>query len=179
MRYQPNFCNNCGEKIERPTPSVTDSTRFCDVCKHDFVPLRAAPFVFAALMAVFGIFGLGFYLQRSGDKSLNISPKQFAVNPSGAVKNPANSASPSGSNANVSPTAKTANNQSSAPPPNLSIKPPARLEKPGSAEESVYFCGAATKKGTPCSRRVRGGGRCWQHKGQAALLPDEKLLTSQ
>ncbi|MEC5395654.1 DUF3157 family protein [Bergeyella sp. RCAD1439] len=25
------------------------------------------------------------------------------------------------------------------------------------------YCGAPTKKGGPCSRRVAGGGRCWQH----------------
>jgi len=45
--------------------------------------------------------------------------------------------------------------------------------------EAVYYCGAQTKKGTPCSRRVKGGGRCWQHAGQPAMLPPEKLLISQ
>jgi len=25
-------------------------------------------------------------------------------------------------------------------------------------------CGAPTKKGGPCQRKVSGGGRCWQHK---------------
>jgi hypothetical protein len=29
--------------------------------------------------------------------------------------------------------------------------------------EEVYICGARTKKGTPCSRRVHGAVRCWQH----------------
>lgn len=28
----------------------------------------------------------------------------------------------------------------------------------------VGTCGARTQKGTPCKRRVKGGGRCWQHK---------------
>ena len=32
-------------------------------------------------------------------------------------------------------------------------------------EEKVYTCGARTKKGKPCSRRVKEPGRCWQHKG--------------
>ena len=44
------------------------------------------------------------------------------------------------------------------------------------ATEQVYICGARTKKGTPCSRRVHGPVRCWQHKGAAAMLPLEKLL---
>jgi hypothetical protein len=43
-------------------------------------------------------------------------------------------------------------------------------------EEEVYICGARTKKGTPCSRRVHGPVRCWQHKGMPAMLPQEKLL---
>lgn len=41
--------------------------------------------------------------------------------------------------------------------------------------DDVYICGARTKKGTPCSRRVHGPVRCWQHKGLAAMLPADKL----
>ena len=47
---------------------------------------------------------------------------------------------------------------------------------PAVVEEAVYICGARTKKGTPCSRRVHQPGRCWQHKGMPAMLPAEKLL---
>jgi hypothetical protein len=43
-------------------------------------------------------------------------------------------------------------------------------------EEEVYICGARTKKGAPCSRRVHGPVRCWQHKGMPAMLAQEKLL---
>jgi hypothetical protein len=42
----------------------------------------------------------------------------------------------------------------------------------------VYTCGARTRKGTPCSRRVHGPVRCWQHKGLPAMLPVEKLRVS-
>ena len=42
--------------------------------------------------------------------------------------------------------------------------------------EQTYQCGARTKKGTPCSRRVHGPVRCWQHKGEKAMLPLEKLI---
>lgn len=44
------------------------------------------------------------------------------------------------------------------------------------AEEAVYICGARTKKGKPCSRRVHQPSRCWQHKGMPAILPAEKLI---
>jgi hypothetical protein len=50
-----------------------------------------------------------------------------------------------------------------------------RINTPASLTEEVYTCGARTKKGTPCSRRVHGPVRCWQHKGMAAMLPQEKL----
>ena len=48
--------------------------------------------------------------------------------------------------------------------------------QPSPVLEQVYTCGARTKKGTPCSRRVHGPVRCWQHKGGAAMLPQEKLI---
>ncbi|HKG48296.1 MAG TPA: hypothetical protein VKB02_16285 [Pyrinomonadaceae bacterium] len=45
--------------------------------------------------------------------------------------------------------------------------------------EQTYICGAGTKKGTPCSRRVHGPVRCWQHKGAKAMLPLEKLVVKE
>ena len=36
--------------------------------------------------------------------------------------------------------------------------------------EPVYVCGAMTKKGTPCSRRVKGNVRCFQHTGMPSML---------
>jgi hypothetical protein len=49
-------------------------------------------------------------------------------------------------------------------------------ERPTEASEIVSICGARTKRGTPCSRRVRGTGRCWQHRGKSAMLPAAKLI---
>ncbi|MEP6920846.1 MAG: hypothetical protein ABI967_06960 [bacterium] len=43
----------------------------------------------------------------------------------------------------------------------------------------VYMCGARTKKGTPCSRRMHEPVRCWQHKGMKAMLPQEKLIVKE
>ncbi len=43
-------------------------------------------------------------------------------------------------------------------------------------DDVVYLCGARTKKGTPCRRRVHSAGeRCFQHKGMPAMVPLEKL----
>jgi hypothetical protein len=44
-------------------------------------------------------------------------------------------------------------------------------------DESAYICGARTKKGTPCRRRVHvAGERCYQHKGRTAMVALEKLI---
>jgi len=58
----------------------------------------------------------------------------------------------------------------SAPEQNPSVTQPAIVT------DETYICGARTKKGTPCSRRVHGPVRCWQHKGAKAMLPPEKLV---
>jgi hypothetical protein len=75
----------------------------------------------------------------------------------------------------------------SAPPP-LVIERRAESASSGESKASgpaqavdlnsqvVYMCGARTRKGTPCSRRVHGPVRCWQHKGMRPMLPQEKLL---
>jgi hypothetical protein len=70
-------------------------------------------------------------------------------------------------------------------PPPLVIQrpiaaPTAETTQPATTiEEKTYICGARTKKGTPCSRRVRGPVRCWQHKGAQAMLPLEKLVVKE
>ena len=44
------------------------------------------------------------------------------------------------------------------------------------ANAESFICGARTKKGTPCQRRVHSAGeRCFQHRGLPAILPPEKL----
>jgi len=42
---------------------------------------------------------------------------------------------------------------------------PPTAQPPGEpAETATALCGAATKSGAPCRRRVRGGGYCFQHR---------------
>jgi hypothetical protein len=43
-----------------------------------------------------------------------------------------------------------------------------------SSTEAVYYCGALTKKGTACTRRVKSEGRCWQHLGQPSAADARK-----
>jgi len=62
------------------------------------------------------------------------------------------------------------------PRPQSDAAAQAPVSQPEGLIEDVYICGARTKKGTPCSRRVHGPVRCWQHKGMPAMLPQEKLV---
>ena len=59
--------------------------------------------------------------------------------------------------------------------PVQSSQPAAPIVSPPTPEQT-YACGARTKKGKPCSRRVHGPVRCWQHKGAPAMLATEKLI---
>lgn len=50
------------------------------------------------------------------------------------------------------------------------------VNKPGQRQiqnQQRVFCGARTKKGTPCRHLVQPGQRCAQHRGKPSLLADK------
>jgi hypothetical protein len=165
MLYRPNFCCHCGEKITRAEWSPLTSRRFCDFCaveqkQHDLLP-RAA----AVLILLIGAAGLTAYF-ASGEKSSRSEASAATREPKRATSavpvTP--SAIPSVGNSvittNTAPTAGSVSN--SASPTNGQRAAPA-----SSSTDTVYYCGAMTKKGTPCTRRVREPGRCWQHSSRS------------
>lgn len=156
MIYKPNFCCNCGEVIDRAEPKWTDSSRFCDVCKHDFLPQRAAPLIFATIMLFVGLAGAA-GLMRGDDRNVLVKSKS-----------PANTAS------NVASPVKTASPALNAVRPSGNQGPRSSQRSPEIATDDYSVCGAMTKKGTPCSRRVKGGGRCWQHRGETVQNEESK-----
>jgi hypothetical protein len=190
MFYKPTYCCHCGEKIDREKWGIKDSRRFCESCASEFVFKEWIPrvIVFGGILGL--LFGFGALLRKT-EKPLNVTASQTP-----AASNPAQNQQKSQqflSNANVQTSVSPSNaannaalqtqSQNSSDPnraQNLRLQTSAKsADKQNAPPEAVYFCGAQTKKGTPCSRRVKGGGRCWQHAGQAALLPPEKLLISQ
>lgn len=187
MLYTPKFCCECGAAIDRSDWKLWTSRRFCKACEGDFKKYEWLPRVVVALALLIGIFGFGSFLKKT-DKPLSVATVQT------------NSALPN-KNQNVQSVQLSANSnsQTSAQKPatndgiisgnallpsssGSSQKQPATGQistvEQSVVSEAVYICGAQTKKGTPCSRRVRGGGRCWQHLGQPAILPREKLLVA-
>jgi hypothetical protein len=182
MFYKPKYCCNCGEEIEKTDRSLLSSGRFCDVCSDAFRPQEWLPRITVLGGVVLALFGLGSFLQPN-ENSLNVAAKQFSEAPTGHIKETKNTKiqvsensavqSPAdlNSRANAEKQLQTSNK------PNLQVRNEI-VQSKVSDVEPTYFCGAATKKGSPCSRRVKGNTRCWQHTGQPAILASEKLLTN-
>lgn len=156
--YKPNFCAECGSQVSRAKWRLWTSRRFCDDCKVRFRKTELGlPFILGIALLIAG-FTFGRYL-RPAPPPLIV--QRFARSPLSDTPLEIASAAPAQSQ-------KGTNGQAGS-----SLEGNNQTETP---EEVIYTCGARTKKGTPCARRVHGPVRCWQHKGMPAILPQEKLL---
>lgn len=173
MSYKPKFCCQCGEKIERVGWNPLTSRRFCELCETEFSIYDKIPLIVAVGILLFGLVGWVNYL-RMPVKSPEIASSQLIRSSQITNKPEANRVNPAVRTRTDNAAGNTANE--SVPTKNLTTRKPEIVSN--SASEVSYFCGASTKKGMPCSRRVKGGGRCWQHEGQPAILPPEKLIVS-
>jgi hypothetical protein len=147
--YRPNFCCECGHKIVRLRWFVWTSRRFCDKCSRTFAKtqwLRPSLSLLALLLC-------GVLVGRGCRRA----PAPLIIERAAPVQ----TASANGATANSPPTTDSSTTRSGT---TVTV-----------TADDVYICGARTKKGTPCSRRVHGPVRCWQHKGASAMLPQEKL----
>ncbi len=185
MPYKPKYCCQCGEKIDRIDWKPWNSRRFCELCATDFIVYDWLVRALFGIGLLLGLFGIGSIFQTA-EKQLNFAPNQLASlsasNNKSEVSNQKSDVQVS-TDTGVPPPVQTNNFNSQT---KLQVAPlPADLKNksvetaPNGSSEASYFCGAQTKKGTLCSRRVRGGGRCWQHTGQTAMLPQAKLIVNQ
>jgi hypothetical protein len=161
--YKPNFCAECGERITRARWHFWTSRRFCVACARRLRKSQILPTVLAGT----SLFGIGLIAGRSARNA----PAPLIIE-RGATS------------AQIPATQKDAVVQSNEQGKANGTQQPASsfgpdgtaTERPTDPNEIVSICGARTKKGTPCSRRVRGTGRCWQHRGMPAMLPPDKLV---
>jgi hypothetical protein len=169
--YKPNFCAECGGRVVRLRWRVWTSRRFCEGCAKRFRRGR----VMRPLLASVVLAGAGFVAGRA----LRSAPPPLVIERSASNPPPlAAQLSTAGREANAT-NASPATNASGATNDARGERYGAdgtETERPTDPSEIVSMCGARTKKGTPCSRRVRGTGRCWQHRGKAAMLPASKLM---
>ena len=153
--YRPNFCCECGAKIVRLRWFVWTSRRFCDKCFRALARLHwlRPTITLVALILFSALIGRGC---RRAPPPLIIERTANSTRGASSVPNATSAGAQSSTGAQTN--SDTA--QSSTP-------------------EQLYTCGARTKKGTPCSRRVHGPVRCWQHRGAKAMPPSERLLVKE
>ena len=176
MLYKPKYCSNCGEMIERTDWHFWTSRRFCQTCEIELKFYEWIPQISLFAGVLLAMFGVGGYL-NSGARQSAVSSNINSTKPIQIVSNQTQAAN----SANVQTLSALPKQTTQAAPVQKTevVKNAPKASTEDAAEEAVYFCGAETKKGTPCSRRVKGGGRCWQHEGREAMLPPDKLLAAQ
>lgn len=157
--YKPNFCADCGSKLLRLRWHFWTSRKFCNECARRLRKARLAASLFVALALISAGYVAG-RIRRPAAPPLTIARRSDSPLTDGPSKS--TSRTTTAETGNQSGSNSTATQNSS----------------PTTADAAVYICGARTKKGAPCSRRVHGPVRCWQHLGRPAMLPQEKLLVT-
>ncbi|HEY6230702.1 MAG TPA: hypothetical protein VIW64_05535 [Pyrinomonadaceae bacterium] len=145
--YRPNFCSECGSKLLRLRWHCWTSRRFCNACARRLRKTRLLPWLIGSISLI----GAGYVAGRA----------RRPLPPPLIIERRFDSPLADNQSTLISTPAQTGSSTTSS--------------SPATTAEAVYICGARTRKGTPCSRRVHGPVRCWQHKGMPAMLPQEKL----
>jgi hypothetical protein len=165
--YKPNFCSECGSRIERSRWRVWTSRQFCDECAPRFRKTQfLLPVVAGATLFCIGL--VAGRAARPAPPPLIVERGQLTALTARELKGEERGTG-----------AETETNGTAAPKTETNYGPDGTVnERPTDPVEVVSLCGARTQKGTPCQRRVRGTGRCWQHRGMPAIIPAEKLIVT-
>lgn len=170
MLYRPNFCCHCGEKVARSRWTPLTSRRFCEFCEveqkqHDLLPRAGAV---AALLI--GAAGLVTYIGGSG--STHPSSERQPIQ---KVRELRSEPGKPAANQVAIATEQAESTNGTVPVSNLDTAIPKQRETRAiSSTEQVHYCGAITRKGTPCTRRVKTKGRCWQHSDKASSTVEDQ-----
>lgn len=152
---RPNFCAECGERLARRSWRGLLRGRFCPDCARKMGRVVIAKPLMILAIASITSFALGRYLRPPApplviQRAANSPLSDLPMNPNDTVR---------------------ASNRKESLPANQKAGLTPQLP-----DEAVYICGARTRKGTPCHRRVHvAGERCFQHRGMPAILPPDKL----
>jgi hypothetical protein len=138
------FCSECGERLKAKRPGILTFRSFCPRCLPRFRGIRLMLIAIPLLCAAIG-FAVGHYTSSR-------EPFYF-------IGTPVNLSAK-----RVAPSADNNNDRSSRGSETLTQ--PEQLVISPSAAEAI--CGARTKSGKPCRRKVKGGGYCWQHRDRQA-----------
>jgi len=160
MMFRPTYCCNCGEKVERVEWHIWTSRRFCELCSTEYKHIDMFPFGAVGLGLLFVVFGISGFL-RGNTELASPAKNEFTARSTIQQKPEGNTPQPVKQvEVNASKTAVPPGQNTEQPPP-----------KQNSSEEAVFYCRALTKKGTPCTRRVKVKGYCWQHAKSGQITP--------
>jgi len=147
-----NFCAECGEQLALKGWRVRLGRRLCNRCTQRLGRFASFRSLIVLTLIAVAAFAIGKY-SRPRPPPLII---QRAAN-SPLYQSPAESSVSAQAN-------RAATSQSNQTPASV-------------PSEEGYICGARTKKGAPCQRRVHAPGeRCFQHKGLPAMVALDKLV---
>jgi hypothetical protein len=149
------FCSSCGEAITGRRLRVFSLMALCRGCR------KRAPAVYLAQVVLLSFCLLtGFFIGRLTQVRRPLTLLGTPVDPSMMQNSLTNERTLSSTD------------QGSAP---IGQRPRQSEPQNSPAEESINVCGAPTKAGRPCRRKVRGGGYCWQHKDKGKAKPSQAL----
>ena len=172
MFFRPNYCANCGEKIVRAHWGILTSRRFCQVCESEYKGQDLIPRFIVGLGVLLALFGLGGYLKSSAEvpnfRASALQPRHLVENKV-VAQQPARSDKQPGSLGTASDKEVVGSEKDAQTSSPTFKQVPQPVVRTVSSEPS-YICGAETKKGTPCSRRVKANTRCFQHSGMPSML---------
>ena len=138
--YRPNFCCECGHKIVRLRWFVWTSRRFCDKCSRNLAKSQWL----RPTISLIALLLCGVLVGRGCRRA----PAPLIIERPAPVQ-----------------TAAITKTSSSGPTPQTQT-----ASAGPTTTDDLYICGARTKKGTPCSRRVHGPVRCWQHRDLSSIM---------
>ena len=142
------FCSVCGERLRLRRSSVLPFRSFCPQCSPHFRRIRLILIAIPALCAAVG-FAIGHHTSVREPFYFIGTPIQMSAS-------------------RVAPPADNSGDHLYRGSGTLT-QPEQLVISPGAAE---VICGARTRSGKPCQRKVKGGGYCWQHRSSQA--PKEK-----
>jgi hypothetical protein len=132
---------DCGDQLKSTRANFLSSRSYCDSCARKFRATRFLAIAGLAICLTMG-YGIGHYRAPREQFYLIGSPVDPAAD--GNEKG--------GAGAEVKDNKSLATGQLSAVP----------------IDREAAECGARTKSGKPCRRKVVGGGYCWQHRDKSS-----------
>jgi len=131
------FCTKCEFRPVAEPGSPTSSGLYCSKCSPQSRKTRFTFIVIAALCGGIG-FAVGRYTTTREPLYIIGTPIQMSAN---------GLASPKKSQSGIS-----------------IVEDPQHTRSESASATATAICGAKTKSGKTCQRKVKGGGFCWQHR---------------